>query len=1084
MVKTAADLRNQLATLEKAAPQLMQEDTLRQRFVEALDHFLQDKGITKKGVQVVLSERLIRGRPDARLGAIVFEVKLPQPTGDGITAAIAQSKRYIDEFCRRHKDKIAKAVAYDGLTMAFLNESGEVIEQARPSRLSAKLESWLIGLGGSVVTPDDFVARLGPASGLAQEMVSQLWETFINYRQRIGFIDEAFAVWQSLYGAATNLSEEGISALQQRSRQQGISLGTKKDVEEYLFAVQTYLAILLKLLVVRVAAQKRLTPYGSVVELFRQSSPMSAMKDLERYVPRIGRVFEEDVFLWPTEASLISSQAERQLDDYTLSMAENLDDVDLVGVSSDFLRLVYQRFLDPITRQTLGEFYTSPELVDETLDAVGFTGAGHPRIADITCGSGTFLLKAIERMTQSNRQSQLLKQITSNVIGIDIHPFAVAMARVNYILGIADLLMSTETVPIPIYWANSLMRLVSAQPRMAGMRQLIEDEIPGLGKFSLPDPQDVDWQDLLQRTKEAIIPFRGILNPDIVWERFWEHAPHEQYLPYQDTIRNFVSQIVDRHNQNRDMRWLPLLRNTFIIRQLSHSCDFIVGNPPWVRIHNISPAIRERLFQTYEVCMGAGWRRGARLGKGSRGFARQVDYSIAFVERGMDLLKPGGRLGFVITSKIMHALYGNALRKKLLDESRLIRLVDYSLHATSLFEDATNYPLILTFEARKPLPSDQMTIKAVGPQQQHLEFSTNQDSLPLLSYDRESPWLLVPPSVLKAFRHMQGSDNHLRPLLGEVQGHQPQRGVVTSLNDVFIVKRVEVVPEAPDEVIIYSEGFYNKRLPEGERQRYRARIEKSLLRRLIRGENIGAWQYKLQDYIVWTHEDKTGKVLPDLPPKARAYFRQFEDKLRRRSDYKNNMPIWQIFRVSPEKLEHKVSWPELSNRMEVVYLPAQREDNLLGKCLTIPIQTSYILPVENEATGYVVAAWLNSLPVRAYVASFAERARGAYFRHISWVLGLLPVPEDIRDVLQNKHAPSGVMKELHHISEELHANPSRSDRQALEGRIDDIVATLYKLNVDEDIPAIRLYVDFVSGKGSTVASELLPIESEDEDEED
>jgi hypothetical protein len=1081
MVKTAADLRNQLATLEKAAPQLMQEDTLRQRFVEALDHFLQDKGITKKGVQVVLSERLIRGRPDARLGAIVFEVKLPQPTGDGIRAAIAQSKRYIDEFCQRHKDKTARAVAYDGLTMAFLNETGEVIEQARPSRLSAKLESWLIGLGGSVVTPDDFVDRLGPASGLAQEMVSQLWETFVNYRQRIGFIDEAFAVWQSLYGAATNLSEEGISALRQRSRQQGISLGTKKDVEEYLFAVQTYLAILLKLLVVRVATQKRLTPYGSVVELFRQSSPMSAMKDLELYVPRIGRVFEEDVFLWPTEAALISSQAERQLNDYTLSMAENLDDVDLVGVSSDFLRLVYQRFLDPITRQTLGEFYTSPELVDETLDAVGFTGAGHPRIADITCGSGTFLLKAIERITHSNHQGQsLLKQITSDVIGIDIHPFAVAMARVNYILGIADLLISTETVPIPIYWANSLMRLVSAQPRMAGMRQLVEDEIPGLGKFSLPDPQDVDWQDLLQRTKEAIVPFRGLLNADIVWERFWEHAPHDQYLPYQDTIKNFVNQIVDRHNQNRDMRWLPLLRNTFIVRQLSHTCDFIVGNPPWVRIHNISPAIRERLFQTYEVCMSAGWRRGARLGKGSRGFARQVDYSIAFVERGIDLLKPGGRLGFVITSKIMHALYGNSLRKKLLDESRLIRLVDYSLHATPLFEDATNYPLILTFEARKALSSEQVTIRVAGPQEEHLEFTTKQDSLPLLSYDRESPWLLVPPSVFEAFRRMQGSDSHLRPLLGEMIKQQPQMGVKTSLNDVFIVKRIETVPEAPDEVIIYSEGFYNKRLPEGERQLYRARIEKSLLRRLIRGENIGAWHYKLQDYIVWTHDDNSGRVLADLPPKAKAYFEGFKDRLSHRSDYKKSMPVWEIFRVSQEKLGHKVSWPELSSTLEAVYLPAQGEVPGLGKCLTIPIQTVYILPVDNETIGYIVAAWLNSLPVRAYVASFAERARGAYFRHFSWVLGLLPVPEAIQDLLKNGTL-SELLKEMERLSRELHANPVRTDREDMEKRIDTVVARLYQLD-DTDILALKAYSDFIAGKGMRVVSASTELSTEDFEE--
>jgi hypothetical protein len=301
---------------------------------------------------------------------------------------------------------------------------------------------------------------------------------------------------------------------------------------------------------------------------------------------------------------------------------------------------------------------------------------------------------------------------------------------------------------------------------------------------------------------------------------------------------------------------------------------------------------------------------------------------------------------------------------------------------------------------------------------------------------------------------------------------------------VFIIKRVEAVPESPDEVIIYAEGFYNKRLPEEERQRYRARIEKSLLRPLIRGENIEAWRYKLQDYILWTHDDNTGKVLPDLPTKATVYLQQFEDRLRHRSDYKSNMPIWQIFRVSQDKLGHKVSWPELSNKLEAVYLPAQGEDSLQGKCLTIPIQTAYILPAEGEAIGYIIAAWLNSLPVRAYVASFAERARGAYFRHISWVLGLLPVPEAIQDLLQGKHSPSGPTVEIYHLSEKLHANPLRADKRVLEEQVDTITAKLYGLNADEDVPAIRMYVDFISSKNSTDTSELSMDQLGDIGEED
>ena len=46
--------------------------------------------------------------------------------------------------------------------MAFLNEGEEVIENAKPSKLAAKLEPWLIRLGGAVVVPDDLVTHLGP----------------------------------------------------------------------------------------------------------------------------------------------------------------------------------------------------------------------------------------------------------------------------------------------------------------------------------------------------------------------------------------------------------------------------------------------------------------------------------------------------------------------------------------------------------------------------------------------------------------------------------------------------------------------------------------------------------------------------------------------------------------------------------------------------------------------------------------------------------------------------------------------------------------------------------------------------------
>ena len=94
----------------------------------------------------------------------------------------------------------------------------------------------------------------------------------------------------------------------------------------------------------------------------------------------------------------------------------------------------------------------------------------------------------------------------------------------------------------------------------------------------------------MTRVKQAIARFpQPTLEPDAVWIRFWQDVPQDTYLPYEDTVRRFLTQIVHRHNRNRDMRWLPLLENTLSVEQLRQSCDFVVGNPPWVRTTTSAP---------------------------------------------------------------------------------------------------------------------------------------------------------------------------------------------------------------------------------------------------------------------------------------------------------------------------------------------------------------------------------------------------------------------------------------------------------------------------------------------------------------
>ncbi|MDP2949400.1 MAG: N-6 DNA methylase [Chloroflexota bacterium] len=1079
-MQTSRSLSTCLEDLEKKARGYRTEADLRQDFIECLNAFLHGQGLPDKGVSVALERREVTGRSDARIGSIVMELKLPTPQGKGIEAAVDDARRRIEG--ERKRGRPVWAVAYDGLSMTLLDGEGNEYRRGRPHNVAPLLEAWLVSLGSHVTTVEQFVERLGQGSPVAKTLFDILWRLFKGYREKVGFVQEVYEVWEALYGVTTNITAEAREGLRRSARTAGLTIGAR-EVEHYLFVVQTYLALLLKLLVARVACQQRMTDEALVQRLITQNGDhFLGLRDLERRVPRVQGILEEDVFLWPGDAATAATDDERRLlNEGIRLLADAVDDVDLVGAQADFLRLVYERFVDPVTRRSLGQFYTNPNLVNETLDAAGYRGGLDEKIADISCGSGTFLMEAIQRILKKNSNEapeRLLTAITENVIGVDIYPFAVAMARVNYLIAIAPLLPAQVTVSIPIYWADSLTRLrgrpTERERPLTGVRP-ITVPVAGLGTFTLPHPDDVDWDQLLQLVRDVVVDvgrWQRDIDPATAVQRFWEQAPSSWKQGYEETIGGFVKAIVERHNSNRDTRWLPLLRNALAVERLGGSCHYVVGNPPWVRIHNIEPALRQRLFRDYDVCRDAGWKFGARLGGAGRGFGRQVDYSVPFVERALEFLRPGGKLAYVITSKWMHALYGNALRKALLERTRLDTLVDYSLCATPLFEDATNYPLVLVASRRAPDKGDKVAVQVVGPQGSRMTMALEQGELPVLDGDPEAPWALVSPAVRAALRKMARSPSGgFRTLLGQTESSRPGRGVLTSLNDVFIVKEAWPVAEDPDEVTVRTEGYFRKTTSAGEKASYEARLEKRLLRPLVRGANIQAWSYTVNHRILWTHDDATGKALEDLPPKAKAYFQRHEARLRRRDDYEDDMPAWAIFRVSPDKLGDKVAWQELSDVLGAVYIPARVSDNQVGEAPLIPIQTAYFVPAPSDAAGYAFAAVLNSLPARMYASSFAESARGAYHRYFSWVLGILPLPDEVRLLLSvrgSRVLPS--LQRLLEVSRSLHADPDRPDREALEREVDAEVARLYGLD-DADMRALRDFYAFIranpSGKPSS-----------------
>ena len=114
--------------------------------------------------------------------------------------------------------------------------------------------------------------------------------------------------------------------------------------------------------------------------------------------------------------------------------------------------------------------------------------------------------------------------------------------------------------------------------------------------------------------------------------------------------------------------------------------DCVIGNPPYIRIHNLVDYYPSEVRHIQAVYPTAGFGK--------------VDIYVPFIERGLQLLRREGVLGFIVPNKFLQADYGVGLRRLLTDRCGLRRLVDFS--SAQVFDSATTYTCLLF---ATPVPS-------------------------------------------------------------------------------------------------------------------------------------------------------------------------------------------------------------------------------------------------------------------------------------------------------------------------------------------------------------------------------------------
>jgi hypothetical protein len=397
----------------------------------------------------------------------------------------------------------------------------------------------------------------------------------------------------------------------------------------------------------------------------------------------------------------------------------------------------------------------------------------------------------------------------------------------------------------------------------------------------------------------------------------------------------------------------------------------VVGNPPWVRLHNIPPAERAALRRHFVVFRDAAWSAGAELARAGAGFAAQVDLAALFVERSLALTAPTGVIALLVPAKLWRSLAGGGTRALLGRDARLLRLEDWS-EAPCGF-DAAVYPSVIVAAPFGGVPAELHA--SVRRRSLVVEWSGTPEAICLDANDRASPWLLLPPDVRRAFDRVA---LHGRPL-GEGPLGRPTLGVKCGCNDAFVIER------GPRDGAMVT-------VTQGER---RDQVERDVLRPLLRGEAVTAWRLKpTTAAIVWTHAPN-GAPLAALPDGAARWLAPSRRQLAARTDLRGSRAWWSLFRTEgATSSQHRVVWSDFGRRPRAAVIAAGDD--------TVPLNSCYVVHCAELDDALALAALLNSRLAAAWLNTIAEPARGGWHRYLGWTISLLPVPDDwsrARDIL-------------------------------------------------------------------------------------
>ncbi|MFB6182579.1 MAG: Eco57I restriction-modification methylase domain-containing protein, partial [Candidatus Nanohaloarchaea archaeon] len=377
--------------------------------------------------------------------------------------------------------------------------------------------------------------------------------------------------------------------------------------------------------------------------------------------------------------------------------------------------------------------------------------------------------------------------------------------------------------------------------------------------------------------------------------------------------------------------------------------NYVVGNPPYVRKEAIPTETKEALKERYPDT-----------------YSGNADLYVYFISRGIDWLSDNGKLGYVTSNKFTKTDYGEGVRKKITEETKILEYSNFE--RSNFFTDVTAYPCIFALENRDS--ADKYDIKVILAEGDPEEISSVTDKIRedlkkgktvdrdyYSAYKTSSEdlgqreWRFIPKQANEVFQKLdRRKTDTLEGVTREISA-----GIKTGMNSVFVLNRDKA---------------------------QKLGLEQDVLKPILRGSDIKRFNFEpAEEFVVYTEG-----IDIESHPETKDYLAQYKDKLANRSDGAFKGKEWYELNIPHSR--------EIMDERKLVCPDISEENNFaLDEQGRYILNTAYLILPEEEYEDKlkVLLGVLNSKPTEFYLKQISPPLRGGYHRYITKYLEPLPL---------------------------------------------------------------------------------------------